>query len=92
MLKLNKPFQYHLVVTFGSVSKFCLNATWGRVVRTDIKYSIKKIMEDNPNKDDKSMINTLPGDTFEFPALLQSSLQKKMSLFYSDFHVMDKCT
>lgn len=81
MLKLNKPFEYHLVVTFGSVSKFCLNATWGRVVRTDIKYSIKKIMEDNPNKDDKSMINTLPGDTFEFPALLQSTEENVTILF-----------
>lgn len=60
-------------------------------MRTDIKYSIKKIMEDNPNKDDKSMINTLPGDAFEFPALLQST-EKKMSLFYSELHVIHKCS
>lgn len=86
MLKLNKPFEYHLAVNIGSVSKFYLNATWGRVVRTDIKYSIRKIMEDNPNKDDKVMINTLPGDAFEFLTLLQSTEENVTMLFWASCH------
>lgn len=54
-------------------------------MRTDIKYSIKKIMEDNPNKDDKVMINTLPGDAFEFLALLQSTEERKCHYFILSF-------
>ena len=40
-----------------------------------------KIMEDNPNKDDKVMINTLPGDAFEFLTLLQSTEENVTMLF-----------
>lgn len=38
-------------------------------------------MEDNPNKDDKVMINTLPGDAFEFLTLLQSTEENVTMLF-----------
>lgn len=67
VLKLNKPFEYHIAVTIGLVSKSFLNATRGRAVRREIKHSTKKIMEDDPDEDDRGMNNTLR-DAFEFPA------------------------
>ena len=50
-------------------------------MRTEIKYSILKIMEDDPNKDDKGMTNTILGNAFEFHALLQYP-EENVSVFF----------
>lgn len=47
-------------------------------------------MEDDPNKDGKGMTNTLLGMPLNF--LHHYSLQKRMSLFSSELHVIHKVT